>query len=316
MGDDSLLSLSEHEGDHGEIVPTGPSGGSVLFRGPVGDWLLDVRCEVNSATRLARWTFQTLDPKTGLPPPASAEGFLPPNDDSHRGEGHVEFTVTPQEGTADGTEITNQATITFDDQKEIQTNVKRNTFRTSLGPEVPHNPIPPDRIAPTVDVNFLTWQSAAEEYGVSLWEEGAVEPAPKKAAGRSFATAGALKPGTTYSWKVTARNGASEVAGPVWSFRTLDLAVKFRRGEATADGSLDLSDPISILSYLFLGSAAPSCLKSADVDDNGSVEITDAVSLLYFLFLGGDRPPPPFDACGADPTADALTCGSFAPCKG
>jgi hypothetical protein len=69
----------------------------------------------------------------------------------------------------------------------------------------------------------------------------------------------------------------------------------FQRGNANADGSLDVSNAVSILSHLFLG-APPGldCDKSADTDDRGPLEITDAVYVLGFLFLGNDPPPLPF----------------------
>ena len=65
---------------------------------------------------------------------------------------------------------------------------------------------------------------------------------------------------------------------------------RFLRGNANADDNTDLSDAVFILSYLFIGGAAPSCEDAADSDDNGALEITDAVYLLNFLFLGGPAP--------------------------
>lgn len=89
----------------------------------------------------------------------------------------------------------------------------------------------------------------------------------------------------------------------------------FQRGDANADGSLDVSDAVSILSHLFLGlPSGLDCDKSADADDRGSIEITDAVYILGFLFLGSNPPPLPFPDCGADPTTDDLECALFDPC--
>jgi hypothetical protein len=90
-------------------------------------------------------------------------------------------------------------------------------------------------------------------------------------------------------------------------------AVPFRRGDATADGVTNLTDPISILNFLFLGGSSPPCPDAADADDSGGVDITDAVRILNFLFLGGSPPPAPFPACGADPSQDGLECTAF-PC--
>jgi parallel beta-helix repeat protein len=89
----------------------------------------------------------------------------------------------------------------------------------------------------------------------------------------------------------------------------------FRRGEVNRDGSLDLSDPLAVLGYLFLGQRdAVACEKAADADDSGALDLNDPVSLLNFLFLGGPPPAAPANGCGADPTPDALGCEAPSPC--
>lgn len=93
-----------------------------------------------------------------------------------------------------------------------------------------------------------------------------------------------------------------------------DRSIPFRRGDANADGSQDISDALSILSHLLLGGRTPACEKSADTDDSGTLELTDAVRLLGFLFLGDAQPPAPFAACGIDVTADGLPCASYGAC--
>jgi len=91
---------------------------------------------------------------------------------------------------------------------------------------------------------------------------------------------------------------------------TIEPNPVFQRGDANADGGLDLSDAIGILFFKFMGDTI-SCVDAADVDDNGQVEVTDVIDLLGHLFLGGDPPAEPFSACDIDPTADELTCESF-----
>ena len=88
--------------------------------------------------------------------------------------------------------------------------------------------------------------------------------------------------------------------------------VLFERGDANADGSRDLSDALTILLFLFDGTASPTCLDALDVDDTGDVVLTDPIFLLRFLFLGGAPVPAPVGSCGTDPTADELGCESFA----
>ncbi len=68
-----------------------------------------------------------------------------------------------------------------------------------------------------------------------------------------------------------------------------------------------------MLSYQFGGGSAD-CLDALDANDDGSIDISDPVYLLTFLFSGGAEPPAPFPACGEDPTADALDCVDQASC--
>jgi RHS repeat-associated protein len=89
----------------------------------------------------------------------------------------------------------------------------------------------------------------------------------------------------------------------------------FVRGDANADGAVDVSDPIFALLWRFAGGPEPPCLDAADANDNGAIDVSDAIWLLQFLFRGGNEPPEPFPACGADPTADPLDCKAFPPCR-
>ena len=93
----------------------------------------------------------------------------------------------------------------------------------------------------------------------------------------------------------------------------------FHRGDANADGSVDISDPLRIFSFLFLGAETPSCLDSADASDDGGIDITDGVFLLRYLFNGAAQPPapgPPGSDCGSDPDdgGDTLGCESYKSC--
>ena len=89
----------------------------------------------------------------------------------------------------------------------------------------------------------------------------------------------------------------------------------FKRGDANLDDNVDISDPVFVLDFLFLGTPRPSCGDAADADDNSTIELTDAVATFGFLFLGQGPPPAPGpNKCGIDPTADELGCESY-PCK-
>jgi hypothetical protein len=85
----------------------------------------------------------------------------------------------------------------------------------------------------------------------------------------------------------------------------------FIRGDGDHNGSIDLSDAVAILRYLFDGErSAPRCLDAADVNDNGSIDISDVTFLTNYLFLQGSPPLPPFPNAGPDSTelTDELDC--------
>lgn len=90
-----------------------------------------------------------------------------------------------------------------------------------------------------------------------------------------------------------------ELAGPA-----------FLRGDANADGLVDISDPVFTLEYLFRGGATPRCLSALDANDSSEVDISDAIYSLGFLFTGGPPPPNCFPVAGPDPTPDGLGCAS------
>lgn len=82
----------------------------------------------------------------------------------------------------------------------------------------------------------------------------------------------------------------------------------FLRADSTGDGTLDISDPVATLGFLFLGAALRVCPDAADADDSGDLTISDAIYTLNYLFGGGSAPPLPFPDPGPDPTADGTSC--------
>ena len=83
---------------------------------------------------------------------------------------------------------------------------------------------------------------------------------------------------------------------------------RFERGDVDEDGSLQITDAVVILDYLYGGGPAPDCFDAADVDDDGTLQITDAVVLLNYLYNGGPAPAFPHAINGLDPTPDGLGC--------
>ncbi len=89
---------------------------------------------------------------------------------------------------------------------------------------------------------------------------------------------------------------------------------QFVRGDADTNGLLEVTDPIALLNFFFLGVGSIPCRDAGDADDNGQHCLTDAIYILNFVFLGGPSPIAPFPDCGVDPTDDLLDCESYPVC--
>ena len=99
--------------------------------------------------------------------------------------------------------------------------------------------------------------------------------------------------------------GANDGAGELPIFSVPQ--VPFVRADVNNDATTDLSDAIFVLSYLFQGGSAPTCLEAANLNGDSVLDLSDAVYLLSYLFNGGPKPFPPFDECALDPAGD-VTC--------
>ncbi|MEM7165111.1 MAG: hypothetical protein AAF581_06570 [Planctomycetota bacterium] len=93
---------------------------------------------------------------------------------------------------------------------------------------------------------------------------------------------------------------------------------EFRRGDCNDDAAKNIADPVRLLNFLFPPVAPPAalpCDSACDANDDGGLNIADAVAMLNVLFpIGAPIPWIAPDACGGDPTPDALTCDAYTMC--
>jgi len=83
---------------------------------------LDVTAGIDVSTRNAFWIFESIDPKTGLPPASGTKGFLGVNDTvTRKGEGYVNYTIRPKSTSKTGDSIRAKAVIVFDANPEVNT---------------------------------------------------------------------------------------------------------------------------------------------------------------------------------------------------
>ena len=89
----------------------------------------------------------------------------------------------------------------------------------------------------------------------------------------------------------------------------------FVRGDANADGLVQISDAIRVFDNLFSGGDVLDCVRAGDVNGDESLNITDGIVLLRYLFQSGPPPAAPFPDCGAAPSSTALECSTFQVCE-
>ena len=93
----------------------------------LGVWV-DITAGIDIANNKAFWIFQSIDPATGFEPQDAQQGFLPVNDSFRRGEGHVNFYLSPKDNVQTGDTTNAAASIVFDENAPIMTNVWTNKF--------------------------------------------------------------------------------------------------------------------------------------------------------------------------------------------
>jgi hypothetical protein len=86
---------------------------------------------------------------------------------------------------------------------------------------------------------------------------------------------------------------------------TTTCVMRFRRGDHHGDGLVDVTDALHMMDFIFLwlGGDPGICSDASDFDNSGARDISDPILLLAWLFLGGVpiSPPGAGPDCGPDP---------------
>jgi len=105
-----------------------------------------------------------------------------------------------------------------------------------------------------------------------------------------------------FSYNGFAKFGGVTFAGLVLEAISVGSEVGIVPGDSNLDGGVDLSDPVNLFNYLFLGGSVDECLLVAgssnlnqtgllvhDHNGDGGVDLSDGVGSLNRLFLGGQQ---------------------------
>ena len=61
-------------------------------------------------------------------------------------------------------------------------------------------------------------------------------------------------------------------------------------GNANADGTVNVSDAVHIINYVFIGGDPPNPISAGDCNCDGSCNVSDAVVVINYVFIGGYAP--------------------------
>ncbi len=264
---------------------------------------VDVAAGLDLETGLVTWAFRSVDPDTGALPEGVFDGFLPVNDATGRGEGFVNFILIPKQGLSSGTAINAQASIVFDLNEPVITNIFTNTIDVSA-PSSSVLPLPERSLA-----NFtVRWAGSdnLSESGVAsfdiyvLIDDGpfAIWRADETATSVEFAG----QFGHSYAFYSVATDNVghreihvpeaqavTQITGwqnPVFAF------------DVDADFDVDVLDAILVIEALLtqgqhaLDAQSPSPAPYIDIDGDNDIDVLDAVQLISYLLNNGPAPVP------------------------
>jgi RHS repeat-associated protein len=123
---------------------------------------VQISAQLNQQTGQLTWTFNSIDPATGLPPADPLDGFLPVDDSTGRGQGFVTYTIKPKPSDATGTALAAQATVVFDTNSPLNTNAVTNII--DAGPPTSSVAALP---AAEISTSFIVSWSGTDDVGGS-----------------------------------------------------------------------------------------------------------------------------------------------------
>jgi hypothetical protein len=94
----------------------------------------------------------------------------------------------------------------------------------------------------------------------------------------------------TFYFTLVCRDSNSPAQADTQSMSLTVADPPFLCGDASGDGSINISDAVCLIAYIFVGGAPPLPYASGDADCSGTVDISDAVFLISHIFSGGPAP--------------------------
>lgn len=247
---------------------------------------IDMRPEINAIAQvtstfdktngIATWTFQSLDPMTMEPTDDLMQGILPVNYNGTSGIGEVSFDIGLKQGKADGTEVSNHASIVFDYEKPILTPKWVNTVDGTAPTSCILSGI--QATDSTVILRFQGEDNLSGVWKYAVYAQQG-ENAPWILAAENIMDTECeirVLDGIEYGFCVVATDAAGNVEKKVFE---REFAMNtFVPGDANGDGVVDAADATLAISK-YLGNAVYLNFAAADVNGDGVIDAQDVTAI-------------------------------------
>lgn len=243
--------------------------------------IAEVSLDYDEAQGIAVWTIRSLDPMTMEETWDYMQGVLPVNSNGE-GEGQISFDIKLREGLADGTKISNRASIVFDNEGAIMTPTWTNTIDDTK---------PVSEMVSIVEVNDtviqLNWQgrdNATELWKYTLavqvgengvWSEILTDTLASSCMLRYYRD-------TDYGFCILATDSAGNVESREW-VRKAEFMREYIAGDADRSGTVNLLDLNLTLSHILGGEVDGCDMLQMDANGDGSINVLDINAILQII---------------------------------
>lgn len=238
--------------------------------------IAELTFDFDTATGLSKWKLRSLDPLTMDETKYMDSGILPVNDDSGRGLGFITYSVDLREGLADGTTVSNMATIIFDDNDPIDTPVWENILDYKR---------PTARIVSYSTANGIDFDITVEgtDAGAGIWY---YDLYARDAASDKWTLVMSQIEDDTFTW-----HAGETVDAPQFAIVAVDHAanrgtetfLSALTGDADGNGSVDTNDVVVIINY-YMNPSTDINLNNADVTTDGIIDTQDVTGVITIYF--------------------------------
>ena len=238
------------------------------------DALAELRCEYNIETGLAKWIFKSLNPMTMELTDDIMQGVLPINYDGTSGIGNITYSVDILREFPDNTEISNIASIIFDNNEPFVTPVWTNII---------DNTAPVSSITSIEEISdstiLINWQGEDAGSGIYCYQ---LYAQPGIGAEWMPLLGDTLKTSSKFLYKRNIDFGfcivATDSAGNVEA-KELTREVEFKRihiaGDADRSGEVNVLDINATLNYIMNGEINGYDILQMDSNEDGEVNLLD-----------------------------------------